>query len=145
MKSKIRSRPSPCQRSAFNGIWIAPRRTIPHRSMWGVPALRRLPARSKRCGEFSTLAPFPVAKPQPADINDVIENALSLFNGRLDGIDVHKSLAADLPRVMADTEAIKRAVANLVDNAAEASQDSVVREIEISTSRVATRDAVEMR
>ncbi len=94
--------------------------------------------------EFSTLARFPVAKPQPADINEVIENALSMFNGRLDGIDVHKSLAADLPKVLADSEAIKRAVANLVDNAAEASQDSVVREIEISTALVATRDAVEI-
>lgn len=94
--------------------------------------------------EFSTLARFPVAKPQPADINEVIENALSMFNGRLDGIGVHTSLASDLPRVMADSEAIKRAVANLVDNAAEASQDSVVREIEISTSLVASRDAVEI-
>jgi two-component system nitrogen regulation sensor histidine kinase NtrY len=94
--------------------------------------------------EFSTLARFPVAKPQPADINEVIENALSMFNGRLDGIDVHKSLAADLPKILADSEAIKRAVANLVDNAAEASQDSVVREIEISTALVATRDAVEI-
>jgi len=94
--------------------------------------------------EFATLARFPVAKPQPADINEVIENALSLFNGRLDGIDVHKALASDLPKVMADSEAIKRAVANLVDNAAEASQDSVVREIEISTALVATRDAVEI-
>ena len=94
--------------------------------------------------EFSTLARFPVAKPQPADINEVIENALSMFNGRLDGVGVHKSLAPDLPKVMADSEAIKRAVANLVDNAAEASQDSVVREIEISTSLVASRDAVEI-
>jgi hypothetical protein len=94
--------------------------------------------------EFSTLARFPVATPQPADINEVIENALSMFNGRLDGIDVHKSLAGDLPKVMADSEAIKRAVANLVDNAAEASQDAVVREIEISTALVATRDAVEI-
>jgi nitrogen fixation/metabolism regulation signal transduction histidine kinase len=94
--------------------------------------------------EFSTLARFPVAKPHPADINEVIENALSMFNGRLDGIDLHKSLASDLPKVMADTEAIKRAVANLVDNAAEASQDSVLREIEISTALVATRDAVEI-
>ena len=94
--------------------------------------------------EFSTLARFPVAKPQPADINEVIENALSMFNGRMDGIKVHKSLACDLPKVMVDTEAIKRAVANLVDNAAEASQDSVVREIEISTALVATRDAVEI-
>ena len=94
--------------------------------------------------EFSTLARFPVAKPQPADINEVIENALSMFNGRLDGIGVHTTLASDLPKVMADSEAIKRAVANLVDNAAEASQDSVVREIEISTALVASRDAVEI-
>jgi len=94
--------------------------------------------------EFSTLARFPVAKPQPADINEVIENALSMFDGRLDGIGVHTTLASDLPKVMADSEAIKRAVANLVDNAAEASQDSVVREIEITTALVASRDAVEI-
>jgi nitrogen fixation/metabolism regulation signal transduction histidine kinase len=43
--------------------------------------------------EFSTLARFPVAKPQPADINEIIETALSMFNGRLDGIALHKSLA----------------------------------------------------
>lgn len=94
--------------------------------------------------EFSTLARFPVAKPQPADINEVIENALSMFDGRLDGVGLHKSLAPDLPKVMADNEAIKRAVANLVDNAAEATENAVVREIEISTALVASRDAVEI-
>jgi two-component system nitrogen regulation sensor histidine kinase NtrY len=94
--------------------------------------------------EFSTLARFPASNPHPADINEVIENALSLFNGRMDGIGLHKSLAPDLPKVMADTEAIKRAVANLVDNAAEAMQDSLLREIQISTSLVASRDAVEI-
>lgn len=94
--------------------------------------------------EFSTLARFPVAKPQPADINDIIENALSMFNGRMDGVKLHKSLAADLPKVMADNEAIKRALANLVDNAAEATENSVVREIEICTALVGSRDAVEI-
>jgi two-component system nitrogen regulation sensor histidine kinase NtrY len=94
--------------------------------------------------EFSSLARFPASKPQPADINEVIEGALSMFNGRLDGIGLHKSLAPDLPKVMADSEAMKRAVANLVDNAAEAMQDSLVREIQISTSLVASRDAVEI-
>jgi two-component system, NtrC family, nitrogen regulation sensor histidine kinase NtrY len=94
--------------------------------------------------EFATLARFPLAKPQPADINEVIENALAMFHGRLEGIGLHKSLSADLPKVMADSEAIKRAVANLVDNAAEALQGSVVREIEISTALVASRDAVEI-
>jgi nitrogen fixation/metabolism regulation signal transduction histidine kinase len=94
--------------------------------------------------EFSTLARFPVARPQPSDINEIIESALSMFNGRLDGIAVHKALASDLPRVLADSDAIKRAVANLVDNAAESLQDSMVREIEISTALVASRDAVEI-
>jgi two-component system, NtrC family, nitrogen regulation sensor histidine kinase NtrY len=94
--------------------------------------------------EFSTLARFPVARPQPVEINEVVEHALAMFAGRLDGIRFHKSLAADLPKVMADSDAIKRAVANLVDNAAEALQDSMVREIEISTALVASRDAVEI-
>ena len=94
--------------------------------------------------EFSTLARFPVASPRPADINDVVEHALSMFSGRLDGIGLRKVLAADLPPVMVDSEAMKRAVANLVDNAAEALRDSIVREIEISTALVASRDAVEI-
>jgi hypothetical protein len=94
--------------------------------------------------DFSALARFPASNPHPADINEVIESALAMFNGRLDGIGLRKSLAAELPKVMADAEAIKRAVANLVDNAAEAMQDSLVREIQISTSLVASRDAVEI-
>jgi two-component system, NtrC family, nitrogen regulation sensor histidine kinase NtrY len=85
-----------------------------------------------------------VANPRPADLNEIVENALSMFNGQLDGIGLHKSLAPDLPKVLADSEAIKRAVANLVDNAAEALQDSIVREIEISTALVGSRDAIEL-
>jgi hypothetical protein len=94
--------------------------------------------------EFSTLARFPVAAPQPSDINEIVHHALAMFPDRLDGIVLHESLAPGLPSVMADPEAIRRAVANLVDNAAEALQDSVVREIEISTALVASRDAVEI-
>ncbi len=94
--------------------------------------------------EFYTLARFPTAEPQPANINSIVESALAMFNGRLDNIRVQTSLATDLPKVMADTEAIKRALANLVDNAAEAMQGSLLREIQISTSLVASRDAVEI-
>jgi len=94
--------------------------------------------------EFSTLARFPASNPHPADINEIIANALSMFNGRLDGINVHQALASDLPKVMADSEAIKRAIANLVDNAAESLQTAMVREIQISTSLAASREAVEI-
>src|SRR5437667_11287935 len=94
--------------------------------------------------EFSTLARFPTSHPQPADINDLIEQALSLFDGSLDGISLQTTLAPDLPMVMAEGVASKRAVANLLDNAAGALQDSMVREIEIATALVASRDAVEV-
>jgi nitrogen fixation/metabolism regulation signal transduction histidine kinase len=94
--------------------------------------------------EFSTLARFPASAPEPANLNQIVESALAMFHGKLDGISLHTSLAADLPKVMADTEAIKRAVANLVDNAAESLHDSRLRAIEISTALVASRDAVEI-
>jgi two-component system nitrogen regulation sensor histidine kinase NtrY len=94
--------------------------------------------------EFSTLARFPTAHPQPSNINSIVEGTLAIFNGRLDSISVRTSLAADLPKVMADPEAIKRALANLVDNAAEAMQGSLLREIHLSTALLANRDAVEI-
>jgi two-component system, NtrC family, nitrogen regulation sensor histidine kinase NtrY len=94
--------------------------------------------------EFSVLARFPAPRPQPASLNNLVEGALIMFNGRLEGIRLRTELAHDLPAVMADPEAIKRAVANLVDNAAEAMQDAILKEITISTSLVASRDAVEL-
>ena len=94
--------------------------------------------------EFSLLARFPASRPEPTDINNVIESALSMFNGRLDGIRVSKYFSEDLPPVMADAAAMKRAIANLVDNAAEAMHDALVKEIQISTSVADERDTVEI-
>src|SRR5438270_4703811 len=79
--------------------------------------------------EFSSLARFPEAQPRPADVNEIVETTLAMFNGRLEGIQVEKQLEPDLPLAMADPEAIKRALANLIDNAAEAMQRTFVREI----------------
>jgi len=45
---------------------------------------------------------------------------------------------------MADPEAIKRAVANLIDNAAEATEHSLVKEIHIATSQAESKDALEI-
>ena len=94
--------------------------------------------------EFSVLARFPASRPQPSALNSLVEDALTMFDGRLEGIRVRTHLSPDLPHVMADPEAIKRAVANLVDNAAEAMRDSMLKEITISTTLVASRDAVEL-
>jgi two-component system nitrogen regulation sensor histidine kinase NtrY len=98
----------------------------------------------KLVDEFSTLARFPQSQPQSLDLNQIILSAMALFEGRLAEVTVQMDLADDLPRVMADPEAIKRVVANLVDNAAESLKDSVVRIIRISTTVLDTRDAVEI-
>jgi len=98
----------------------------------------------KLVDEFSTLARFPASKPQPSDINTIVNEALMMFDGRLDGIHVRRVFASELPLVQADPDAIKRAVANLVDNAAEALKDSLVKEIVISTALLEERESVEI-
>ena len=84
--------------------------------------------------QFSALAQFPTAQPRPADLNPIVENSLTLFAGRLQNIRLIQHLAPDLPLVLADPEATKRALGNLIDNAAEAMQQSLLRELRIATS-----------
>jgi len=98
----------------------------------------------KLVDEFSTLARFPASKPQPSDINAIVSEALLMFDGRLEDIRVRKFLAAGLPPVQADRDAMKRAIANLVDNAAEALQGAMVKEILISTAVTEERDSIEI-
>jgi two-component system nitrogen regulation sensor histidine kinase NtrY len=93
--------------------------------------------------QFSTLAEFPSARPKPADLNAVLENALALFAGRLGRIHVRLNLARNLPLVLADPEALTRALSNLIDNAAEAMQDSLLRELHLST-RLLSPSTVEL-
>jgi nitrogen fixation/metabolism regulation signal transduction histidine kinase len=93
--------------------------------------------------EFSQFSRFPAAQPVPCDLNDVVRNALDVFSGRLDGIDLLVDLARDLPSVMADPEQFKRVVVNLVDNAAEAMRESLVKRLMVWT-RPAAADTVEL-
>jgi two-component system, NtrC family, nitrogen regulation sensor histidine kinase NtrY len=84
--------------------------------------------------QFAALAEFPTARPKPADLNTIVENSLALFAGRMQTIRIVRKMASDLPLVMADPEALKRALGNLIDNAAEAMQQSLYRELRIETS-----------
>jgi two-component system nitrogen regulation sensor histidine kinase NtrY len=83
--------------------------------------------------QFSALAQFPAPQPRACDVNRVVDEALALFAGRLDGITIQRELAPDLPQVLADPEAIRRAFANLIDNAAEAMQGSLLRVLSLNT------------
>jgi len=84
--------------------------------------------------QFSALAEFPTAQPRPADLNTIVENSLAMFAGRMQSIKVVRRMGSNLPLVMADPEALKRALGNLIDNAAEAMQSSLLREMRVSTS-----------
>ncbi len=84
--------------------------------------------------QFSSLAEFPSTRPQPTDLNATVETALALFSGRLGSIRIVRDLAPELPLVLADPEALKRALSNLVDNAAEAMQGALYRELRLSTA-----------
>jgi nitrogen fixation/metabolism regulation signal transduction histidine kinase len=83
--------------------------------------------------QFSALAEFPTAQPRPADLNTIVDNSLALFAGRLQSIKLVRRMDKSLPLVMADPEALKRALSNLIDNAAEAMQSSLLRELRITT------------
>lgn len=87
----------------------------------------------KLVDQFAALAQFPTAQPKPNDLNTIVESALMLFSGRLGGIAIQRRLSAGIPPVMADAEALKRALANLIDNAAEAMQGSLLRELTVET------------
>jgi PAS domain S-box-containing protein len=84
--------------------------------------------------QFSALAQFPAPQPRACDMNKVVEEALALFAGRLDGITVQWDLEPGLPTVLADPEAIRRALANLIDNAAEAMQGSLLRVLRLQSA-----------
>jgi PAS domain S-box-containing protein len=84
--------------------------------------------------QFSALAQFPAPQPRECDVNKVIDQSLALFNGRLDDITLECILEPNLPAVMADPDALRRALANLIDNAAEAMQGSLLRVLTVRSS-----------
>lgn len=99
--------------------------------------------------EFSDFARLPTAKLELASINEVIANALRLYDERLDGIRLESHLAPNLPPVMLDAEQIKRVLVNLIDNAAEAmmlasDRANSDRRIIVSTREIPDRETIEL-
>ncbi len=85
--------------------------------------------------EFSQFSRFPSAQPVATDLNEIVDGAMTVFAGRLDGIAVSLDLDRNIPPVMADREQIKRVIVNLIDNAAEAMNEAPVRDLLVTTSQ----------
>src|SRR5438094_3152926 len=83
--------------------------------------------------EFSQFVRFPIAKLVPTNANIIVHQAVEVFSGRLDGIALKTTLAENLPAVRADEGLLRSVLVNLIDNAAEALENSAFREILVST------------
>jgi PAS domain S-box-containing protein len=94
--------------------------------------------------EFSRFARFPAAQPVPSNFNEIVASALHVFDGRLDGVRVHQELSPDLPQITVDPQQMQRALVNLIDNAAEALEQSPVKDIWITTGIDPDRDVLEV-
>ena len=82
--------------------------------------VREVAALQKMVEEFSRFARLPESQPAEASLNDLVRDALTLYNERLDGIRIECDLARDLPVLHIDTDQMKRVLVNLIDNAVEA-------------------------
>ncbi|HEU0186111.1 MAG TPA: ATP-binding protein [Blastocatellia bacterium] len=95
--------------------------------------------------EFSNFARLPKAAMETASLNEVVVNSLKLYDERLNGIRLTTSLAPHLPGVMIDREQVKRALVNLIDNAAEAMAEvGGDRRITVITREVPERESLEL-
>jgi len=83
--------------------------------------------------EFSRFARLPATRLETTNLNDVITQAVGLYQERLEGITIELQLDRDLPATMLDVEQIKRVFVNLIDNAIEALLASHEKRITIMT------------
>ena len=91
--------------------------------------------------EFSRFARMPPPRLEPGDLNEVIRQAVQLYQERLEGVELRLTLAGPLPAALLDTEQLKRVFVNLTDNALEALtavQDE--RVVTITTRHDTSRD-----
>ena len=120
------------------------------------PELTRLVAESSRLierevgtlaalvNEFSQFVRFPSAKLESADVNNIVREAIEVFSGRLDGITLSTTLAAQAPAIRADAPLLRSVIVNLIDNAAEALESSPVKSITVETRSKSDLDSVEI-
>jgi len=92
--------------------------------------------------EFSRFARLPAIRLETTNLNDVIRQAVGLYEERLEGVTIELNLDPALPQTMLDVEQIKRVFVNLIDNALEALFSAAEKQITITTSHDSDRSVV---
>ncbi|HVM75029.1 MAG TPA: ATP-binding protein [Candidatus Saccharimonadales bacterium] len=106
--------------------------------------VREVATLSALVNEFSQFVRFPASKLLPTDANTMVNEAVEVFSGRLDGIQLKTALEQNLPAVRADGPLLRSVIINLIDNAAEALEDAPRREITVATHLRTESDTIEI-
>jgi nitrogen fixation/metabolism regulation signal transduction histidine kinase len=106
--------------------------------------VREVATLSALVNEFSQFVRFPASKLLPTDANTTVHEAVEVFSGRLDGIQLKTALEQNLPAVRADGPLLRSVIINLIDNAAEALEDAPRREITVATHLLTESDTIEI-
>lgn len=74
----------------------------------------------KMVNEFSQFARMPTSSPFPANLHEIINEAIALYKGTLKDITIETEFSEEVPLLHLDPEQIKRVFINLLENAIEA-------------------------
>lgn len=105
--------------------------------------LREVMSLKTMVDEFSRFARLPDAKLEIGNVNEIINQTVSVFEGRFRDISIDVDIAVGLPDVSLDAEQLKRVFVNLIENAAEAFEPGQEgKRISISSRYETARDLI---
>jgi nitrogen fixation/metabolism regulation signal transduction histidine kinase len=83
--------------------------------------------------EFSNFARFPVTKPVPTQLNELVKSVVALYGHARNGVELCPELAPQLPPISGDPALLRRVLVNLIDNATEAVSEADAKKIIVRT------------
>lgn len=105
--------------------------------------LREVTSLKSMVDEFSRYARLPNVRLSEGNINEIIRQALMLYEDRIDDVKIEVELAENLPKTLIDSEQLKRVFVNLIDNSFEAfEEDNEDKIIGIKTLHDPARDLI---
>jgi len=103
--------------------------------------LREVHSLKTMVDEFSRFAKLPDAKLETGNLNDVVTQAVEVFDDRFHDVRIETELGTGIPDTQVDREQLKRVFVNLIENSVEAFADDAVEKIvSISTRHDTARD-----
>ncbi len=97
------------------------------------PMIEEINAMQYLIENFSRYAKMPPPELQPTDINQLIEDILSLYSSLPENIEIKKMFAENVPKLNIDKKLMKRAILNIVKNAVNAVEEEGGGTISVKT------------